>query len=219
MPSNGSKKIRAGVDGCHQENKPMPYFAKFQKIGSSVFRFDTRIYLSDTHKPKVDDRCIAGIVGKNPGSAFVKPGAWNKFTALNLGNDKMLPTVRNAFLQSYKLAGTQPPDNGYVIVWNLFYLCNPSLGQAIAQCRQISSPANCPTESMLSPRIVWYAWGGSHRFLNTLKLRFNSSPKVAFYYDYRLQRLETQMPSPSDSVKHPQGLKMAPVVHFLSNHL
>lgn len=42
------------------------YWAKFIKIGTDYFRFDTRIYLNEIQKPNSTDICIGAAVGKNP---------------------------------------------------------------------------------------------------------------------------------------------------------
>jgi hypothetical protein len=197
----------------------MPYFANFQKTGSGLFRFDTRIYLNDSALPRTSDVCVAAIVGKNPGSATVKPGGTNQLARLTLGKDKMLPTVRNVFRRAYSIAGKNAPEGAYVIVWNLFYLCEPNLPQAICAYRKMASSLQCPTENSLRPGIVWYAWGPSHPILNTLKGRFNRPAHVSFFYDYRAKVLQSQIPSVTDLAKHPQGLKMSRIEPFLASIL
>lgn len=45
------------------------YWAKFEKLGNSIFRYDTIIYLNQVNSPGNNDKCIGAIVGKKPGSA------------------------------------------------------------------------------------------------------------------------------------------------------
>lgn len=64
----------------------------FRRSGQSVFRLDTRVYLADVPTARKDGRCIAAVIGKNPGSARSnRLGVWEP---VELHDDKMLPYVR-----------------------------------------------------------------------------------------------------------------------------
>ena len=97
----------------------MDYLARFEKVDGELCRFDTRIYLNGYDISK-DSNCIGAIVGKNPGSAI--PRVLNELVPLELNGDNMLPTVRNRFIDGYRLAKKQIPTNSFVRVWNLFYI-------------------------------------------------------------------------------------------------
>jgi hypothetical protein len=195
------------------------YHAIFLPHRSDLFRVDTRIYLNSS-PPSLNDVCIAAIVGKNPGSA--SPAAHHAHGALaplTLGADKMLPTVRKCFIEAFALAGKSPPAGSYVQVWNLFYLCNPSLPSAIRSISAYSAPPLCPSEASSVP-IVWYGWGGSNPSLDAYKARFSGiKSSHEFYYDHKSGRVVTTGPGPSAFAKHTQGLKKDPVVRHLASLL
>ena len=86
----------------------MEYLARFEEIEGKLFRFDTRIYLNDYNSDN-DGKCVGAIIGKNPGSAI--PSKLNELVPLELNGDKMLPTVRNRFVDGYKLAKKEIPLN------------------------------------------------------------------------------------------------------------
>lgn len=195
----------------------MPYYyAQFLQNGKHTFRLDTRIYLEDTKSPGAQDKYVAAIVAKNPGSA-VANGAYGSLAPLSLGGDNLLPSVRNRFIDAYKAAGKCIPPGAFVRVWNLFYLCDPRLANALKSYQSISSPPQCSTECQVPP-IVWYAWGGNDKHLNPLKNRFlnYSKPSAAFFYDRKTKRVVLQVPKAGDFAKHPQGLSAKPIVDFLA---
>lgn len=136
---------------------PLSYFARFEEISGQIFRFDTRIYLTDFNID-AESICVGAIVGKNPGSA--KPRVLNQLQSIELDGDKMLPTVRNRFLSAYQAAKKKLPENAFVRVWNLFYLCNPDLNSAVTKIEQFPDLPVCKTE-LENPPIVWFGWGGS----------------------------------------------------------
>jgi hypothetical protein len=193
----------------------MSYYARFETVADHVFRFDTRIYLSK-HDPQKSGKCVGAIIGKNPGSA--KPTQLGVWAPLNLDGDKMLPSVRNRFVDAYKQAGKEIPVNAFVQVWNLFYLCNPNLEEA---CSIISSFVNlprCPSENR-KPRVVWFAWGGNDSRLNPFKQRFISSHHPSFYYNHQSSEVIGHIPSADDFAKHPQGMPAIPVINYLAGVL
>ena len=107
----------------------MSYYAQFDLRSNAVFRFDTRIYLNGNPSSRADGICVAAIVGKNPGAASSNTtGVWE---SLNLTGDKMLPSVRNRFVEAYKRGGKAMPENAFIQVWNLFYLCDKKLSTAV----------------------------------------------------------------------------------------
>lgn len=146
----------------------MAYYARFESLAGHVFRFDTRIYLGK-HNADEYGECVGAIVGKNPGSA--KPTQLGVLAPLNLDGDKMLPSVRNRFASAYQQAGKAMPNNAFIQVWNLFYLCNPDSGAACSAMSGFANPPLCPSENK-KPKIIWFAWGGNDGYLNGFKQRF-----------------------------------------------
>lgn len=197
----------------------MSYYAQFSSLSGATFRFDTRIYLNGNPTSHTDRKCVAAIVGKNPGSASSATiGTWG---SLNLSGDKMLPYVRNRFVEAYALAGKTVPANAFVRVWNLFYLCDKVLGSAIRVVGKMDSPRSCPSEKP-TPPIIWFAWGGDDSRLNEHKKRFLhrlEQPDHVFFYDYKSEKIAARIPELTSAVKHPQGLPAQPIVEHLANIL
>lgn len=192
----------------------MSYYARFVAIGDAQFRLDTRIYLEDGSHREEDGVCVGAVVAKNPGSArSIKFNCW---APLNLAGDKMLPYVRNRFLESYQMAGKAIPHGAFIRIWNLFYLCDKKLDNAIVSHNKIGTKApTCFSENNI-PKIVWFAWGGFAVSLNPFKARFQN-PRIgnAFYFDRYSRKIVTRIPSQNDFAKHPQGLSREPVVKHL----
>ncbi len=194
----------------------MEYFARFEEKDGHLFRFDTRIYL-DSLNPDAASVCIGAIVGKNPGSA--SPTALKKFVPIDLNGDKMLPTVGNRFIEGYRRAKKPVPSNAFVRVWNLFYVCNRDLGEALWVASKLSSLPTCPSESD-SVLVVWYGWGGADADLNPYKARFlKRKYKTQFFYDHRSAKIAQNAPAFSDFAKHTQGMPAEPVVQYLAGIL
>lgn len=192
----------------------MSYFARFENVSGSVFRFDTRIYLHKGVTPSANDPCIAAIVGKNPGSA--RSSSRGFFGPLVLAGDKMLPSVRNRFLDAFGLAGKPIPTGAFIRVWNLFYLCDADLNAALAALKTVASPRACSSEGT-PPPIVWFAWGGDDPALNDFKRRYATlSIRQPFFYDWGSKRVVSAIPTTTDFAKHPQGLPGAPIVSHLA---
>lgn len=194
----------------------MHYFAKFEKINGHLFRFDTRVYLEPYQKNQ-DSECVGAIVAKNPGSAIYKElGVW---APLELNGDRMLPTVRKRFINAYKETGKEIPENSFIRVWNLFYLCNPNLGEACNAISAFQTIPECPSEND-NIKIVWYAWGDNHKFLNKFKTRFLSrADENGFFYNQKTKIISDQAPKESDFAKHTQGMPAKPVEDYLKSRL
>ena len=191
------------------------YWAKYEDHLGDTFRLDTRIYLHDTDHASDTDTCIGAVVGKNPGSA--KPSfKSNDIQPVDLDGDKLLPTVRNVVLKSYKEAGIEPPKNTYIQVLNLFYLCNPNLGKAIEAMKISSGPRSCESERKNIPW-VWYVWGGRHDLLNMFKVRYSSlKTKNHFFYDNVAGEVVSRPARELDFARHTQGLKHAFVIPYIA---
>lgn len=199
----------------------MNYYAQFVSHVSGVFRMDTRIYLNGNHTSQSGGQRVAAVIGKNPGSASAAVGSgWGP---LHLGKDKMLPSVRNRFLEAYRVSKKPVPQLAYVQVWNLFYLCGANLSLAIKSLSKTPSPPACPSETVGStPPIVWFLWGGNDPRLNHFKARFLTgrlSARSVFFYDYVAQAVSNNAPTATSSVKHPQGMPAEPIVRHLANIL
>lgn len=192
----------------------MSYFARFRRHEHQLFRLDTRIYLDDADTPSDDDTCVAAIIAKNPGSAT--PTVLAKFTPLTLDGDKLLPTVRRRFVDAYTNAQTDIPRGAFVRVWNLVYLCNARLADAITAFNTINRPLWCDTENDV-PRVVWFAWGPPKPMLDLHKQRFLSlQVENAFYFDMDSATVVAQKPELSSRVKHTQGMPKEPIDRHLA---
>jgi hypothetical protein len=195
----------------------MSYFAMFLRSGQSVFRMDTRIYLADVPTAPDAGRCIAAVIGKNPGSArWRKLGAWGP---LELGNDKMLPYVRNRFCEAYRRRGVRIPRYAFVRVWNLFYVCNEKLNLACREFENIDAPLHCKTEGHRPP-ITWFVWGGNDVRLNCHKTRFLTRRlRNPFYFDKDAGHIVRSLPTSTAFAKHTQGLPTDPIEAHLAELL
>jgi hypothetical protein len=196
----------------------MNYYAYFIEACDMRFRLDTRIYLEDGSRREEDGVCVAAVVGKNPGSAY--PAQMNKWAPLIPGRDKLLPYVRNRFLEGYRLAGKTIPPGAFVRVGNLFYLCNADLDSALESISQVGSQAPiCSSEKSLY-KIVWFAWGGRDLRLNPFKARFQKMKvKFPFFFDKDSGSIVERIPSEIDFAKHTQGLRAKPVEEYLASIL
>ena len=192
----------------------MPFFAHFRQHEGHLFRLDTRIYLGDSDKPSDRDTCIAAIVAKNPGSA--KPIQLDRLTRLSLDEDKLLPYVRNQFLAAYERSRSLVPSGAFIRVWNLLYICNPNLRDAITTFDSIREPLICDTERAV-PRVVWFAWGPPNPQLKRFMSRFiGRDVECSFYYDIDTGKVVTSKPTLTSKVKHTQGLPAEPIEKYLS---
>src|SRR5208283_3781052 len=151
---------------------------------------------------------------KNPGSAY--PTQLNEWASLVPGKDKMLPYVRNRFLEGYRLARKAIPHGAFVRVWNFFYLCNKELDLAIASHSKIAPKVPiCPSEKII-PKIVWFAWGGFDLRLNLFKARFSKmNVGRPFFFDKNSGNIVERTPSEIDFAKHTQGLRGKPIEEYL----
>jgi len=192
----------------------VPFFAEFRMHEGHQFRLDTRIYLRDNDQPSKNDTCIAAIAAKNPGSA--NPKRYGQLAELTLDGDKLLPYVRNRFVNAYKLAGLVIPVGTFIRVWNLTYICNPKLRNAIRALGTIQQPLICGTENV-SPPIVWYAWGPPNPRLVQFTTRFIRRRTVRpFYYDIASKKVVAAMPQQDSKVKHTQGMPAIPIEEHLA---
>lgn len=194
----------------------MEFLARFRMVDGHLFRFDTRIYLG-TYSQDSDSKCVGAIIGKNPGSAA--PLELDRLLPLALNGDKMLPTVGNRFLDGYRLAKRRVPENAYIRVWNLFYVCEKDLGRALEIAKEFNTLPECPTEQESAP-ITWFGWGGPDVTLGSFKDRFlRRQFRHAFHYDHRLGRVLDETPSNLAFAKHTQGMPAAPVATHLAKTL
>lgn len=192
------------------------YWADFKNVSNDVFRLDTRIFLSKVQKPSDSDVCVGAVVGKNPGSAK-KSEARQGMQTIDLGGDKLLPTVRNVILKAYGEADRTPPPGAYIQVFNLFYLCDKNLGRAIEAFKVSSGPDQCGSEHKPIPW-VWYVWGRAAKNLDSYKRRFLSlETNKHFFFDGKAKEFAHRMPDESDFARHTQGLKHAFVVPHIAD--
>jgi hypothetical protein len=192
------------------------YVARFQKTNGQLLRFDTRIYLESFIENEVGV-CVGAIVGKNPGSAM--PVQLDGLFPLVLNGDKMLPTIGNRFVEGFRLGEKPIPENAYVRVWNLFYVCNKNLEAALHVALGLDQPLICPSEAEDVP-VAWFGWGGNDSRLNLFKSRFlHRKYKNAFFYNHHSGGVTTGAPSAADFAKHTQGMPALPVIEHLARVL
>jgi hypothetical protein len=181
---------------------------------------ETRIYLDEMpERPSIEGgACIAAVVGKNPGSA--RPRRLDEWALLDLGDDKMLPNVRNRFRSGYQLAGKAIPDGAFVRVWNLFYLCNADLDAALDSLNHIGSKApKCSSEAGLH-QIAWFIWGGSDPRTNGFKARFRElNIGRSFFFDNVSKAIIERVPSELESARHTQGMRVKAIDEYLASIL
>ena len=199
------------------------YYADFRRVGTHWFRLDTRVYLDKGPHSQRNGVCVGAIVAKNPGSA-TGTGGWG---VLHIGNDKMLPNVLSIFSKAYahpiykaRTGKSAPPQDAYVQVLNLFYLCNPSLSAALKYIASYASTPPCPGASRSFP-VAWYAWGGPSSTLHPFRTKFKVVTKHSFFFDPRkpFPTIKHGVPTPTDFAKHPQGLAHANIVPHLASVL
>lgn len=197
--------------------KPPHYYAKFQQKDGYVFRHDTRIYLHENPATDCDGNCLGAIVGINPGSA--KPIKFDVWCPLDLGNDKLLPFVRNRFCEALKITQIPIKPNYFIRVWNLSYLCKPNLDQALQNKLFFKEGLECPTESEL-PELIWFAWGfrDSHE-IRELKKRFLQNIPAETFYINQKKEIVQEAPKIDSLVRHTRGMGAKPVVDCLSEIL
>lgn len=194
----------------------MAYYAKFTLIEGELFRFDTRIYLGNGN-PDSESVCVGAVVGINPGSA--RPRVLNEHRELELGNDKMLPYVRNRFNAGYKRAGIPAPEGAYVQVLNVFYLCDERLGEAVARLKTFQNPPVCSAERLVFP-LAWYAWGAESQQLAPLKARFLiRRDGKSFFMNRDRKTFGVGVPEPMEFAKHPRYMPAAPVEEELASYM
>jgi len=190
------------------QRKQKMYWAQFENINGAIFRFNTRIYLQPIEKPVSTDICIGAFIGKNPGSAQPTNPKISTLQRIQLGNDKLLPTIKNIMLKAYNVAKKEIITNSYIQVLNLFYLCDPLLSQAKRRIQGFlpDHPIDC-SENNKFP-FVFYSWGGPNDRINEYKNRFikNIRTKNHIWFDYSANRTNLTKPSETDFVKHIQGL-------------
>lgn len=196
----------------------MSYYARFEFIDGHFFRFDTRIYLDSQDHPDPDGKCVAAVVGKNPGSAYARSiGVWDR---LDLRQDKLLPSVRHRFLAAYRDASKRVPDGAYVRVWNLFYLCDAKLNGACKKLKNCPNARQCGSERWEVPPILWAVWGGPDSRLNTLKGRFSvRNGQHAFFFCKHMSTIVERLAESGDFARHTQGLPAEAIVAHLSRCL
>lgn len=191
----------------------MSFFARFEEINGELFRFDTRIYLNEFN-PVFTSHCAGAIIGKNPGSA--KPYVMGALDRLDLNGDKMLPIVRNRFLDAYKISNQAIPRNTYIRVWNLLYICDANLNSAFGKATKFHALPICSTEQDNAP-IVWFGWGGNEPKLNPFKDRFIANKwKHQFYYSHTDSKVIDKQPSTISFAKHTQGMPSKPIIEYLA---
>ena len=201
------------------------YYAEFQTIVTDCFRWNTRVYLDPHVLTQPAGTCVGAVVAKNPGSATSGGAGWQ---ALTIGNDQMLPNVCRIFNKAYadpiyfSRSGTKgKPDDAYVQILNLFYLCDPNLHSAMTKIGAHTPPPTCASESTIFP-LIWFAWGGPHGKLNAFESRFAGIKATDYFFYHPKQpnpKVIACIPTIGCFAKHPQGLAHANIVPHLASIL
>jgi hypothetical protein len=221
---DGSAQHPRGYCGGTALSSSGIYWARFEERHGSLWRFDTRIYAEAIDGPRRGDRPVGCIVGKNPGSALpaegLRPGKGRAaLQAIELGSDRFLPTVRAVLRKSHIEAGLVWPARSYVLVLNLFYLCNRDLRGAKRALAAVEAPPICPAERRPTPW-TWLAWGGPDAQLEPLRARFRRRRRAQpFFVDTKKGSLEQRVPAASDFARHTQGMAHDEIVAFLAARL
>ncbi|SFK54556.1 hypothetical protein [Methylophaga sulfidovorans] len=197
------------------------YWANFKNIDGYLFRFDTRIYLKPISDVLPNDECIGAVVGKNPGSASPLYHS-DGIIPIDIGNDKLLPTLKSLIEKSYNNSNLSLPDRKYIQVMNLFYLCEHNLPLAIHKNMRSQKAITCKSECNNYPWI-WYLWGNGRdnnaKLLNAFKQRFRTiKSEHHFYLDKNSSQIVWSMPDATDFAKHLQGIphrKVLPTISYL----
>lgn len=195
------------------------YWGKFELRNKDLFRLDTRIYLKPILKPSSNDLCIGAVVGKNPGSA--KPSDHNSTSLqkIELDKDKLLSNIRSILIKAYQMAKEPIPENSYVQMLNLLYVCDIKPEQAIKKVEKHNHLIICDTEEHTFP-FLWYVWGSSNKKLNFYKPRiFNIKSDMHFYLNTNTNEVINTPPQIDDAARHTQGLKHDLIVPFISKIL
>lgn len=165
--------------------------------------------------PDAADPALGCIIGKNPGSA-APAGRGRGLLPITLDGDKFLPTVLSILRKAYARSGREPPENAYLQVLNLFYLCDRDLASAKRTLTATRKPQVCDRENLSYPW-AWFAWGGPDPALDPLKARFaNLAAQRRFFFDGRERRVIERLPLAQELAKHTQGLPQAGLVHYLA---
>lgn len=196
------------------------YWAKFKRHESGrIFRFETRVYLSDIPKCTSTDPVIGAVIAKNPGSAQPSAGAPRTIQPIQLANDRLLPTVRSIVRKAYRGAKTDAPQRGYIQVLNLFYLCDNDFKHAIREISRIDNPPIDPAESKRFPW-VFYLWGDyTHNKAQFIQRFTDLDARHHFYFDKNDTIVVPGVPVEKSFAKHTQGLNQKPIIEHMADFL
>lgn len=129
-------------------------FARFVQRDGYTFRVKTELRYGVGRK-----RLLGAVVMFNPGSSRPEHG-YDVMAPASL--DSTLHTVRAIVEEAYR---RDVPAGGYLAVYNLFYLCEPGSGAALAMAANCAWPEDHPmwAQPALPPDVswVWRAWGAA----------------------------------------------------------
>jgi|TARA_B100001971_G_scaffold61777_1_gene56697 hypothetical protein len=129
-------------------------YAQFELSNDSTFRIKTYLCLENKM-----EKCIGAVVMINPGGAKPK-GGYSKIKEAT--PDKTMIQIENCVLRAYDIKGISRPNEGYIEIFNLFNLREPSPKKAIERYA-IMKPKNSLMESQIKIKPntpwVWLAWG------------------------------------------------------------
>lgn len=191
------------------------YWAQFKLVNNHLFRFDTRVYLSDVASCSYDDPIVGAIVAKNPGSSRPSDPTSANLQVVSLNGGRLLPTVRGVVAKSYLRARKTWPSRAYIQVFNLFYLCDMQAKRAL-RAQLLLTHLKCKNESKSTPWL-WYAWGRMGNKVPDLAARFADLQSAnRFYFDKETCEMHFGHPSDDAFPKHPQGCRQDPIVEHIS---
>lgn len=197
----------------------MSCYARFEMLHGRRFRFDTRIYLGEPQSIDEPGLCVAAFVGKNPGSATI--AGPNLLGPGGVRLDNTLRMIGNRFAEAYAVAKLPIPNNAFVRIWNLFYLCEPDYAKARRWFGRVGSDGmECETEKAEHPKIVWFGWGGADQKTSIRKARFRQQSYAhAFFFDRDAGKICFGVPGDFEEAAHPQGLHTEPIIDCLAKLL
>lgn len=188
------------------------YYATFRLFNNILLRYDTRIYWNDNIHNKFNGKCIGTFYLKNPGSS--QPTEIDKWSTLDLNNDKVLPYLRNVLLKLKNVFQDQINDNDYFQVLNLFPVVNNDLYEAYKRFEEIKKNNINVIEKIKNKSLFVYFGWGSENYLSDLREyhvnnnQYPSNSKI-FFIEYKknnYSKIFNGFPSNNSRPKHIQGL-------------
>lgn len=190
----------------------MPYyFAKFNRENKIILRVNTRIYFGREKPNSRDGKCLGLVILKNPGSA--NPTNIGEWSEIQIGNDKALPWIANAYSTVLKELNLVIDENSYLRVCNLLPIREPNIDLAIKSLNENQYFVEKIEYKVLL--FVFFAWGWEpelNPFRTTYLKSLTKFRNVSFFVKYDFSnyankfQIVDSLPQIGDKVKHTQGM-------------